>query len=212
MKYQTSFYRIVGTLGSAASLFTWSLPLCPCVFEASYDPCVVSTVENLKKRLERTSHSWRKVKQIRPASSFSINQRKFSARKDGKNHGFDWQVTIKMPPTPPIRFPVYPMYGFAKPTVAVRGRIFPSAPLCLIEARRHFPWNHFLACFNPLSISSSKMATEQHKDMSALQATDFLGWLLQAFTRNGLQNSHIRLFGISNSLKSRYKVRSCSFL
>ena len=76
---------------STASLFTLSLPLCPYVFVASYDPCVVSTVENLKKRLgtrqapERTSHSWRKAKQIRHTSSFSINQRKFSARKDRKN-------------------------------------------------------------------------------------------------------------------------------
>ena len=48
--------------------------------------------------------------------------------------------------------------------MAVRGRIFSSAPLSLIEARRHFPWNHFLACLNPLSISSSKITTEQHKD------------------------------------------------
>ena len=36
---------------SAAFLFTLSLSLCSCVFEASYDPCVAITVENLKKRL-----------------------------------------------------------------------------------------------------------------------------------------------------------------
>ena len=76
---------------SAASLFTLSLPLCPYVFVTSYDPCVVSTVENIKKRLgtrqapEGTSHSWRKAKQIRHTSSSSINQRKFSATKDRKN-------------------------------------------------------------------------------------------------------------------------------
>ena len=35
----------------------------------------------------------------------------------------------------------------------------------------------FLACVNPLSISSSKIATEQHKDMSFQQPTALLGWL-----------------------------------
>ena len=76
---------------SAAFLFMLSLPFRSCVFVASYNPCVVSTVENLQKRLrtrqalERTSHSWRKAKQIRHTSSFSINHCKFSAQKDRKN-------------------------------------------------------------------------------------------------------------------------------
>ena len=112
-----------------------------------------------------------------------------------------------MLPTPPIRFPVYPVYGFAKPTVAVRRRIFPSAPLSLIEDRRHFPWNHFLACLNPLSMSSSKMATEQPKDMSALHATALSGWLFTSIYEKRAEKSPIRLFGrdrlFSNSLKSR---------
>ena len=155
---------------------------------------------------------WSKSTLLPPFQLISVNSPRGRTKK---NNGFDWQVAVKMLPTPPIRFPVYPVYGFAKPTVAVRRRIFPSAPLSLIEDRRHFPWNHFLACLKPLSITSSKMATEQHKDMSAMQDTAFLGWLLQAFTRNGPQNSYIRLFGrdrlFSNSLKSRYKVRSCSF-
>ena len=36
---------------SAAFLFTLSLPLCLCVFEASHDLCVATTVKNLKKRV-----------------------------------------------------------------------------------------------------------------------------------------------------------------
>ena len=35
---------------SAAFLFTLSLPLCICVFEASHDLCAATTVKNLKKR------------------------------------------------------------------------------------------------------------------------------------------------------------------
>ena len=56
---------------------------------------------------------------------------------------------------------------------------FPSAPLSLFYARRPFlGLQSFLACVNPLSISSSKMATEQHKDMYAMKATALLGWLI----------------------------------
>ena len=87
--------RVMGRTSKYEAPHSFSrLPLCPCVFEASYDPCVVSTVENLKKRLGtrqapvRTSHSWRKAKQIQHTSSFSINQCKFSARKDRKNVAF----------------------------------------------------------------------------------------------------------------------------
>ena len=36
---------------NAAFLFTLSLPLCLCVFEASHDLCVATTVKNLKKRV-----------------------------------------------------------------------------------------------------------------------------------------------------------------
>ena len=63
------------------SLFTWSFPLCPCVFEASYDPCVVSTVENLKKRLERTSHSWSKSATLPPFQLISANSPRGRTKK-----------------------------------------------------------------------------------------------------------------------------------
>ena len=36
---------------NAAFLFTLSLPLCLCVFEASHDLCVATAVKNLKKRV-----------------------------------------------------------------------------------------------------------------------------------------------------------------
>ena len=60
------------------------------------------------------------------------------------------------------------------------------------------------------------MATEQHKDMSALQATALLGWLITGSYEKRAQKWPIRLFGrdrlFSNSLKSRHKVRFVHFL
>ena len=77
--------RVMGRTSKYEAPHSFSrLPLCPCVFEASYDPCVVST----RQAPGRTSHSWRKAKQIQHTSSFSINQCKFSARKDRKNVAF----------------------------------------------------------------------------------------------------------------------------
>ena len=72
-------------------------------------------------------------------------KRKFSRRKDRKKRGFDWQLAIKMLPSSPIRFSVYPVYGFAKRTMTARRRIFPSAPLSLFYARCPFSsaFNHF---------------------------------------------------------------------
>ena len=66
-------------------------------------------------------------------------KRKFSRRKDRKKRGFDWQLATKMLPSSPIRFSVYPVYGFAKRTMTARRRILPSAPLSLFWARRPFP-------------------------------------------------------------------------
>ena len=76
--------------------------------------------------------------------------------------------------------------------------------------------NHFwLALTLCHWISSSKMATEQHKDMSALQATALLGWLFTSIYEKRAQKRSIRLLGrdrlFSNSLKSRYKVRFSLF-
>ena len=62
------------------------------------------------------------------ASKLSVNSRR---ERTEKKRGFDWQLAIKMLPSSPIRFPVYPVYGFAKRTMTVRRRIFPSAPLSL---------------------------------------------------------------------------------
>ena len=71
------------------------------------------------------------------ASKLSVNSR---GQRTEKKRGFDWQLAIKMLPWSPIRFSVYPVYGFAKRTMTARRRIFPSAPLSLFWARRPFPW------------------------------------------------------------------------
>ena len=68
-------------IGSAAFLFTLSLPLCLCVFEASRDLCVATTV---KKRANLP-------------------------RGRTEKRGFDLQLAIKMLPSSPIRFSVYPV-------------------------------------------------------------------------------------------------------
>ena len=94
----------------AAFLFTLSLPLCLCVL----------------KFFTIFGRDYRQKSQ--EASKLSVNSRR---ERTEKKRGFNWQLAIKMLPSSPIRFPVYPVYGFAKRTMNVRRRIFPSAPLSL---------------------------------------------------------------------------------
>ena len=99
-------------IGSAAFLFTLSLPLCL---------CILKLLVIFASRL--------------PSRSAQI------LRAEGpKKRGFDLQLAMKMLPSSPIRFSVYPVYGFANRTMTTRRRIFPSAPLSLFWARRPFPW------------------------------------------------------------------------
>ena len=94
----------------AAFLFTLSLPLCLCVL----------------KFFTIFGRDYRQKSQ--EASKLSVNSRR---ERTEKKRGFNWQLAIKMLPSSPIRFPVYPVYGFAKRTMTTRRRIFPSAPLSL---------------------------------------------------------------------------------
>ena len=123
---------------SAAFLFVLSLPLCLCVFEASHDPCVAAAVGSAwvraRFRREQVTRGDKRSKSsiLPPFQLISVN----SLGGRTKKRGFYWQVAIKMILTPPIRFPVYPVYGFAKRTMTVRKRIFPSAPLSLFYVLR----------------------------------------------------------------------------
>ena len=116
---------------SAAFLFVLSLPLCLCVFQASHDPCVASTVGSawVRARLRREEvtrgDKRSKSAMLRPFQLISLNL----LRAEGlKKRGFDWQVAIKMLPTPPIRFSVYPVYGSPNEQWLCAGVFFPLLP------------------------------------------------------------------------------------
>ena len=95
------------------------------------------------------------------ASKLSVNSRRGRTEK----RGFDWQLVIKMLPSSPIRFSVYPVYGFVKRTMTAPGVFFPLLPFLYFRpVVLSLGLQSFLAWVDPLSISSSKMATEQHRD------------------------------------------------
>ena len=110
-----------------------------------------------------------------------------------KKRGFDLQLAIKMLPSSPIRFSLYPVYGFAKRTTTARRRIFPSAPL--FWALRPFPRLAIIFVLTLCQYHHPRWRQSSTKICLLCRLQFCQADYLQAFMRNGLKNSRYDYLG-----------------